>query len=187
MRWPSVALGGIAAAVVAIAGWQIWDAHWHEDPKWIDTDRPDCQTWDANPQRNETVTWSGDCLAGKTEGTGVLTWHYTNRQGDAQIETFTGTHAGGKGDGKAVIVFPNGDRFEGMVKDGKKNGHGVSVWSNRRYDGEWKDGKPNGFGTYTTSDGKQHAGEWAQGCLDDNGDLVWINTDAKTCKKLLAK
>ena len=64
MRWPAFVLGGIAIAVVGIVGWQVWETEQLKVPKWIDTDRADCQTWDPYPQRDESVTWTGDCRSG---------------------------------------------------------------------------------------------------------------------------
>jgi hypothetical protein len=188
MRWPSVVLAGIATTVAAIAAWQAWDAHWHEDAKFIDTDRPNCQTWDAEPQRNESVAWTGDCKAGKANGKGVLTWRYTNRQGDPQSETFSGTLVGGMGDGAVSIVFSDGDRYDGMYRNGHRNGHGISVrTSGSRFEGEWKDGKPNGFGTYTTKDGTRYEGDWTEGCLAKGDDVIWYGSDEETCRKVLKK
>ena len=187
MRWPGFALAAIATAVIGIAGWQIWEAQQLQVPKWLETDRPDCQVWDPNPQRNETATWTGDCAAGKAEGQGMLTWRYTDPAGNPLVETYSGGLASGKFNGQATTISADGDRYDGMFRDGQKNGHGVSVWSDARYEGEWKDGKPNGFGTYTDAEGKQYAGEWKQGCLADNDDIIALSNDMKTCKKILAK
>jgi hypothetical protein len=187
MRWPSVVLSGIGIAVIAIAGWQIWETKQLGIPKWVETDRPDCQVWNPNPQRNETASWSGDCVAGKVEGEGTVTWRYTDPAGNPLTETHSGGFSAGKFHGHGTAISADGYRFDGMYRDGEKNGHGVAVWADARYEGEWKDGKPNGFGTYTSTDGEQRAGEWVQGCLDDDGEIFWIDSDDETCEKLLAK
>jgi hypothetical protein len=187
MRWPWLVLGAIAAAVVGIAAWQAWETEQLKIAKWMDSDRPNCQAWDLYPQRNETVTWTGECKAGKIEGQGTLTWHYTDPAGNPLTETYTGTTSGGKLNGEGKEIMPNGNRYEGTHRDGKKNGYGVYTWSDARYDGAWKDNMPEGFGTYVESDGRQHAGEWKQGCLEDQGDIFALLNDMDNCEKLLKK
>jgi hypothetical protein len=187
MRWTPVALGGIAVAVIGIVGWQIWETEQLKIPKWIDTDRADCQTWDPYPQRNETVTWTGDCRSGKAEGKGKLTWHYNDPARGELTETSEGTLVAGKLDGQGTSIMPSGNRYEGMYRAGMRNGHGVFTWSDGRYDGEYKDDKEHGLGTYTDADGEQYTGQWAEGCLDHDGDIIALSNDYETCEKLLAK
>jgi hypothetical protein len=187
MRWPAFVLGGIAIAVVGIVGWQVWETEQLKIPKWINTDRADCQTWDPYPQRNETVTWTGDCRSGKAEGKGTLTWHYTDPARGELTETTTGTLAGGKLNGQTTMSFSSGNRYEGMVRDGLKNGHGVFTWADGRYEGEYKEDKEHGQGTYTDADGQQYTGQWVEGCLDDDDNIIALSNDYDTCEKLLAK
>jgi hypothetical protein len=187
MRWQWPALAAIATAVLGIVAWQAWEAEQLKIPKWMETERPDCQTWDPYPQRNETATWSGDCRSGKAEGQGTLTWHYADPAGNPLTETYSGGISAGKLEGRGVAVMPSGNRYEGMYRDGHKNGHGVFTWSDARYDGAWKDDLPDGLGTYTEADGTEHTGQWKQGCLGENDDMFALLTDMETCKKLLAK
>jgi hypothetical protein len=38
------------------------------------------------------------------------------------------------------VIYPTGDYYEGILKQGKKNGKGNFKWSDgTNYDGEWKD------------------------------------------------
>lgn len=47
--------------------------------------------------------------------------------------------------GKASVVWPNGDRYDGDWKNAKPDGTGVEVWADgRRYEGQWRDGVPAG-------------------------------------------
>jgi hypothetical protein len=186
VRWQSVALAGIATAVVAIAAWQIWDSHWQPAAKWLDTDRPDCQVWDPVPQRNETVTWSGMCGAGKAQGAGVATWRYTDRTGQPQTEIFSGPVQDGKPSGHATIRFTDGTGFDGSYQDGVKSGHGIYTGVNGKFDGEWKNGKPNGFGTYTDDEGT-YVGQWKDGCLDDKDNVIAFGNSLEECRRILGK
>jgi hypothetical protein len=187
VRWTGIALAAIAAGVVGIAGWQIWEAKQLEIPKWMDTDRADCRTWDPYPQRGETVSWSGECQSGKAEGAGTLTWHYTDPAGNPLVETSAGKLTAGKWNGQVTMAMPNDNRFDGMYRDGAKNGHGVYIWSDGRYDGAWKDDKPDGLGTFTDADGKPHTGEWKQGCFADEDGTIALKNDLETCEKILTK
>jgi hypothetical protein len=187
MRWTGFVLGGIAAAVVGIAGWQIWEAEQLKKPKWIDTERADCQAWDAYPQRNETVTWTGECRSGRAEGEGTLTWNYTDRTGEALTETASGRLVAGKWDGPTKMILPGDSHFEGMYRDGMKNGQGVYSWPDGRYDGEWKNDKQHGTGTYTDSEGRQHSGQWREGCLDEDDNIIALGNEMDACEELLEK
>jgi hypothetical protein len=44
------------------------------EPNWITTDKR-CKVWNPNPQPNESVTWSGECINGKAHGNGILIWY----------------------------------------------------------------------------------------------------------------
>lgn len=44
------------------------------EPNWITTDKG-CKVWNPNPQPNESVTWSGECINGKAHGNGILIWY----------------------------------------------------------------------------------------------------------------
>ena len=47
-----------------------------------------------------------------------------------------------------------GDTFEGIWKDGKKNGHGKYIYTDgEKYESEFKDDKQNGHGTLTWPSG----------------------------------
>ena len=47
--------------------------------------------------------------------------------------------------GQGTITYPNGRKYVGELKDGKKHGQGTKTWSNGdKYVGEYKNGKYNG-------------------------------------------
>ena len=48
---------------------------------------------------------------------------------------------------KGIFTWPNGDIYEGELKDDKRNGFGINIYNDgRRYEGEWKNDKINGKG-----------------------------------------
>jgi hypothetical protein len=48
-----------------------------------------------------------------------------------------------------VMVYPNGDRYEGEWTDNKPNGEGTMNYKDgNKYVGEWKSGKKTGTGRY---------------------------------------
>jgi hypothetical protein len=65
---------------------------------------------------------------------------------------------------RGTIVYANGDRYEGQLKDGIPHGQGTLVYANGdRYEGEWQDDKRHGQGTYTHSSGAKYEGQWKGG------------------------
>ena len=57
--------------------------------------------------------------------------------------------------------FPNGDFYEGELKDGIQHGQGKYIWANGNiYEGEWSNGKRHGFGLLTLANGSKYEGNW---------------------------
>ncbi|HEY6256361.1 MAG TPA: hypothetical protein VIY51_11280 [Xanthobacteraceae bacterium] len=64
-------------------------------------------------------------------------------------------------DGCQTQVWPNGERYAGKTKQGKRDGHGVYIWAGgARHEGEWHQGKRHGHGVAVTPDGTETAGLW---------------------------
>ena len=62
------------------------------------------------------------------------------------------------------ILHPNGDLYEGTVKNGIRHGYGTYTHAiGEQYVGEWQDGKKHGQGTYTYANGDEYVGEWQDG------------------------
>jgi len=59
------------------------------------------------------------------------------------------------------LVVPNGEKYVGEFKDGKRHGQGkVTIPNGSKYEGEWKDDEFNGQGKYTFSNGGSFVGLW---------------------------
>ena len=51
--------------------------------------------------------------------------------------------------GNQTVVYPNGDKYKGDIKDGKKNGRGVYTFiSGNKYEGDYKDDQMDGRGRF---------------------------------------
>lgn len=117
-----------------------------------------CQIWNPNPQLEETVSWSGACVHGRAEGSGLVQW----LKSDVPYETDEGEWRDGRqASGKQSWT---GGHYEGELAEGEPNGHGVLVVQNLRYEGQFRDGKPNGFGELKVGN-ELVRGNWKDGCL----------------------
>ena len=66
-----------------------------------------------------------------------------------------------KRNGKGIMYYIDGSKYEGEWKDDKKNGKGILTNINgEKYDGEWENGRKNGKGTMIYKDGSQYEGDW---------------------------
>jgi hypothetical protein len=166
-------------------------------PGWIADPRTGCRVWDADPQPDESIKWSGACWNNLVQGPGTLQWFQSDKPG-AQVtgtwwdgrmngyavmtlangERFTGQWRNDEKNGHGVYTYANGDRYDGQYRDDQKNGHGVYTYTDAsRYDGEWRDGKKNGRGTEVRVDGSRYAGEWRDNLPDGIGTAEWLNGD----------
>ena len=84
-------------------------------------------------------------------------------------------------DGQGTLTFPDGKKYVGEFKDGKRNGQGTFTWpSGTKYVGEFKDGKMHGKGILTSPDGKKYVGEFKDNKFNKKETLT--SSKAKTKK-----
>ena len=93
-------------------------------------------------------------------------------------------------EGLGSVTTPDGDKYVGEWKDGKKNGQGTYTWTNgQKYVGEWKDEKENGQGTMSLSNGEKFVGEYKDGRpwnitgYDKNGNIIGKMVNGKRIKQ----
>ncbi len=161
---------------------------------WIADARTGCRVWDADPQPDEAVSWSGVCRNGLAQGRGVLRWFQNDkpvalakgrwRRGRmsgrgavtlASGEQFDGQMKNNQRNGHGVYTYANGDRYDGQYRDDQRSGHGVYTYANGgRYVGEWRDGRKNGRGTETRADGARYDGMWRDDLPNGLGMAVWL-------------
>lgn len=105
-----------------------------------------CKVWNQQPAAGETVRWSGPCIGGMAGGKGVLQWLIYGQQG----ERYEGEMREGRLNGHGIIIRPEGVRLEGLWRDNQPGGPITISWPNGElYVGEYRDFKRNGFGTLT--------------------------------------
>jgi hypothetical protein len=157
------------------------------------SDANGCKVYDPSPEPDETVTWSGRCLDGYADGSGVVQWldgatpgtrvEGTLVRGKWEGQTsvlnrsggrFEGSYHEGERSGKGALTWPNGDRYEGDWQHNKRTGGGVLTRANGdRYEGDFVDGKWSGKGTFTTSAGGRYTGDWVNNKEEGQGEQIW--------------
>lgn len=66
-------------------------------------------------------------------------------------------------EGKGVLIWPDGSRYDGYWKDDRANGRGRLIHADGDvYEGEWLNDKAHGYGTYYHADGSRYQGDWKE-------------------------
>ena len=88
---------------------------------------------------------------------------------------YYGQMAGGHpADGKATMVFPTGNRYDGQFQDGKRNGCGTYSFSDgRRYIGQFRDDQFEGLGIWLLGDGDRYVGRFQKNRCDGEGIFLF--------------
>ena len=71
--------------------------------------------------------------------------------------------------------YSNGTTYDGYVRDGKRDGHGVYIdKAGNRYEGEWSNDRAQGYGTKVfSSKGDRHEGYYESDKRSGWGIYVW--------------
>lgn len=114
--------------------------------------------------------FKGSCVGKYIDGTGIILTR-KNQLMEGSFDT------GRLNKGRASIIYPQGDYYEGLVlKGGYKHGQGAYYYSNGDlYDGQYLDDKQVGKGKFQYADGSQYIGQF----IDDEADGHGIFTDAE--------
>ena len=83
----------------------------------------------------------------------------------------------------AIIKEKNGDKYIGEMKDKKKHGRGILIYSANnekyiKYEGFWKHDKKNSNGTMYYKDGTTYIGHWKNDMRDGEG-VIYYSTGEK--------
>jgi hypothetical protein len=146
-----------------------------EEARWRQTLNKDCLVWDALPQPDETVTWSGACVDGKASGHGTEVFRYRD-EGVWKEERYVGEMQGGKLNGRGTLTYDNGDRYEGDFVEAKRVGHGTYTHANGdRYEGDFRDDRRTGRGMFTYHDGGRYEGDFVDGHFQGSGAFTYAD------------
>ena len=125
--------------------------------EWLVDSNTGCYVWNFIPLDDSTddatIKWSGSCVDSQATGRGIVEYYV-----------------------KGVLI----ERYEGNMKEGKREGKGVSYYTNSRYEGEWKDSKKHGKGILFSKDGTREEGEWKDDIMNGKAS---IKEDKKTTIK----
>jgi hypothetical protein len=80
--------------------------------------------------------------------------------------------------GNGMMIWNNGDVYDGKWHIGRRHGMGTMKWHNgRSYTGNWNKGKMNGVGSLRYANDKIVKGEWNMGNPINNFEIIWPNAD----------
>ncbi|KAL9263138.1 Phosphatidylinositol 4-phosphate 5-kinase 5-like protein [Drosera capensis] len=106
------------------------------------------------------VFWSIGSRGKSEKRLGEGCWVLVYSNGDA----YEGEFYKGKCSGSGVYYYYMSGRYEGDWIDGKYDGHGVETWARgSRYRGQYRQGLRHGYGVYRFYTGDVYAGEWSNG------------------------
>ena len=149
-----------------------------------------CYIWNSSVSNEETVTWSGQCRAGKPDGRGKETWGGARADGSTYTSIHIGSYIDGKKHGRWQYRWASGWQETGSYVDGKRHGQWKEIlhytkgevleetgsYVNGKRHGQWKEilshpTKPHGLedtGPYVN--GKKH-GKWIRK-VEKSGDTL---------------
>ena len=74
------------------------------------------------------------------------------------------------------MTWPEGHKYVGQWKDGKRHGQGTYTWpSGQKYVGQYKDGKYHGQGTMTWPEGQKYVGQWKDDVRAGEGTMAYAD------------
>ena len=127
-----------------------------DEGDWLLDTENGCRMWDWHPDAEDEAKWSGSCPGGLKDGRGVVQWS---------------EH------GQPI------DRFEGIYRQGKREGFGRYQWNDgNRFEGHYAHDVPHGPGTAHLA-GEVFTGEWKNGCLAKGDKVVAIGVPRSACFK----
>lgn len=80
--------------------------------------------------------------------------------------------------GKAQVQYPNGDMYDGMFKDGVREGDGTMTYgeSGNKYIGQWKNNLKDGIGKMIFGANGEYTGHFKEGKRDGEGVYKYTKT-----------
>jgi serine/threonine protein kinase len=83
-------------------------------------------------------------------------------------------------DGRATMVFPTGNRYDGELKGGQRSGCGIYTFANgKRYIGQFKNDRFEGQGTWILQNGDRYIGSFQNNRCQGQGVFIFANGASK--------
>eukprot|EP00929_Paragymnodinium_shiwhaense_P108258 TRINITY_DN7458_c0_g1_i1.p1 TRINITY_DN7458_c0_g1~~TRINITY_DN7458_c0_g1_i1.p1 ORF type:complete len:587 (-),score=53.16 TRINITY_DN7458_c0_g1_i1:79-1839(-) len=74
----------------------------------------------------------------------------------------------------ASLSYPDGNKYEGQLVDGKRHGRGVlTLGDGTTYDADWRNDRRHGEGSELFPDGSRFTGKYADGLRSGHGVMTW--------------
>jgi hypothetical protein len=78
--------------------------------------------------------------------------------------------------GRGIMMFPNGDRYDGEFKDGQRNGCGTFTFANgRSYMGQFQQDQLSGLGVWILENGNHYVGEFKDNHCHGKGTFIFAD------------
>lgn len=79
---------------------------------------------------------------------------------------------------KNIVIYPNGDKYEGEMMNDKKEGFGVYTWNNnKQYKGYWKNDVHHGQGIMIFPNNESFDCKWVNGQFEKYGIYKWSDKE----------
>lgn len=135
-----------------------------------------CRVWtDKAPSTSEAVSWDGQCVGGKANGEGTLSWFAEGKL----LGRYQGGMALGKLHGQGVLYYAEKEgynRYDGEFVLGKLVGSVKYYGADGDYfSGTAVDDGHLAEGTFITADGEEYKGELQNGLYHGKGVLLMPN------------
>jgi hypothetical protein len=160
-------------AVVA-HGQAIEDKFYSATGKWLKASNTNCLVWNSFPREDESVTWSGGISDGKAHGIGKLQW-FTN---NITTTGYEGELKLGLADGHGIVKSAK-ENFEGEWAKGRLVSTNITInyADGNWYKGEVKGGFKTGKGEELLADGSRYVGQFKNDRFEGPGELILPNGD----------
>jgi len=120
--------------------------------------------------------YSGNWANGKHHGVGI----FINEKLKVRLECNWSN--GTPDDQAAIVTYPNGDIFTGVIVNDQPNGPGEKKYVNgNKYTGMFRNGAPDGKGTMKYKNGDVYEGVWLNS-KDGQGTITFASGGVLTCK-----
>ncbi|HMG92058.1 MAG TPA: hypothetical protein VK589_18505 [Chryseolinea sp.] len=144
---PNIFLSVLLGVVVVCSMRNSSSAQSAKDSVWIQS-LDGCKVYNPHPVKNETITWSGNCVGSYATGTGTLQWYKNGKQN----QQYVGEVKRGSPHGKGRYLFEDGTVHEGTYVNGDLYGAGAIIRKYKSntvsytYSGDLKEDLPSGRG-----------------------------------------